>query len=58
MNFYFVGWLASIIIWMAFLFGFIWSYKRGDRDTMERFNILQIITLIPIWVFVFLSWGR
>ena len=58
MNNYFIGWLISVCIWACFMAGLIISHKRDDFDWMVRFNVLQTLTLIPMWVFMILGWGE
>ena len=54
MSFYFIGWLISLFLWIVFMIGLIISDKKNDYDMVIRFNILQVATLVPMWIFVFL----
>lgn len=44
-------WLASCLIWAYFLSQFLISANKGDYSRASHYNIMQLITLIPIWGF-------
>lgn len=44
-------WSASCLIWAYFLIQFLISTNKGDYSRASHYNIMQLITLIPIFGF-------